>query len=183
MPHKGTTSTTLREQKYQNKSHNKQRVSKTSHSFLVSRPNWCPCYIHIKLIEKARKTQSHLKRLSNLSKELPWSRVLLQTIRDSQILKEVLVILWNPKVLSAFHKRQTPVSILNQINAVRASVSPFRRSFLILTFHLCLDFASGLFHLDFLTKDLCATLLSPTCATCSAHLIILDLITRIIFDE
>ena len=59
----------------------------------------------------------------------------------------------------------------------------FWRSILILSSHLCLGLPSDLFPTGFLNKTLYKPLLSPVCATCPAHLILLDLITQIIFDE
>ena len=84
-------------------------------------------------------------------------------------------ILWNLKVHYHTYKCPTPAPILSHISPVH---SP-----LILISHLHLGFPSYLFPSGFPTKTLYATLLSPTCATCPGHLILLDLITRIIFRE
>ena len=57
------------------------------------------------------------------------------------------------------------------------------RSIVILSSHLYLGLQSGLFPSGFPTKILYAPLLSPIHATCSTHLILLDLVTRTIFGE
>jgi len=94
--------------------------------------------------------------------------------------QEIPHILWNPKVHYRIHKRPPRVLILSQLDPVRTSTSHF---VLILSSHLRLGFPSGLFPSGFPTKTLYTPLLSPIRATCPAHLILLDLITRTILGE
>ena len=113
----------------------------------------------------------------------PWSRVLLEKLTGSQLVKKFPTFYGIRRFITAF----TCVSHLSlfwasSIQAILPHPTSWR-SFLILSFHLRLGLPNGLFPSGFPTKTLYTPLLSTTPATSSAYLILLDFITRKIFGE
>ena len=107
----------------------------------------------------------------------PWEA---NRFSDSQ---EIPRILWNPKVHYLIHKCQPPVPILSHLDPVH---DPHRTSWisvLILSSHLRLGLPNCFFPSGFHTKPLYTPLLSPLRSTCPTHLILFELITRIILSE
>jgi hypothetical protein len=91
-------------------------------------------------------------------------------------------ILWNRQVYYRAQNNTPPVPILSQINPVQ---TPFH--FLMTHFNIFLPSNSRLSNrplsLMFPTKTLYTPLLSPVHASCPAHFIFLNIITRITFSE
>ena len=115
----------------------------------------------------------------------PWCRVLLEKLTGLQLVKK----------FHAFHGTRSFITALTSVRHLSLSwASPIQsiyphptswRSFLILSIHLRLGppSPSGLFPSGFPTKTLHTPLSLPTRATCPAHLILFDFITRTILGE
>ena len=101
----------------------------------------------------------------------------------SSVSQEIPLILWNPKVHYRIHKSPPPVPILSHLDPIHTPYFTSWRSILILSSHLRLSLQSGLFPSRFPTKIVYKPLLFPIRATCPAHLILSDCITRKLLDE
>jgi len=113
----------------------------------------------------------------------PWSRVILEKLTGSQIVKKFPRMLWNPKVHYRIHNSPPPVPILNQLDPVHALTSHFLKIHL----NIILPSTPGPFKwplsLRFSHQNRMYTFTLPIRATCPAHLIRLDLFNRIILVE
>ena len=113
----------------------------------------------------------------------PWSRFLLEKLTSSQLVKKFPTFYGTQRFITAFTSvHHLSLSSANSIQSLPPHPTSWR-SILILSSQLCLDLPSCLFPLGFPTKTLYTPPLSPIRATCSDHLMHLDLITRIIFGE
>ena len=131
-------------------------------------------------LPKKKKVQ---KLFDNTYLLTPWCRVLLEKLTGLQLVKK----------FPAFHGTQRFIAALTSVRHQSLSWAspnqsiyphpPSWKSILILSTYLRLDLPSGLFPSGFPTKTLYTPLSSPIRATCSAHLILLDFITRTILGE
>ena len=113
----------------------------------------------------------------------PRCRVLLEKLTGLQMVKK----------FPAFHGTRRFITALTSVRHLFLSwASPIQsiyphptswRSVLILSTHLCLGLPSGLLPSGFPHKILYTSLSSPIRATCPAHPILLDFITRTILGE
>ena len=113
----------------------------------------------------------------------PCCRVLLEKLNGLQLVKK----------FPAFHGTRRFITALTSVRHLSLSwASPIQstyphptswRSILILSTHLHLGLPSGLLPSGFPIKTLYTPISSLICATCQAHLILLDFITRTILDE
>ena len=118
-----------------------------------------------------------------LTKRLtPRSKVLLEKLLVPQSFKKSHSVYLTRKFITVFTKAQH--LLLSSAKSIQSMPPTYSRiTILILSSHLGIGLPSGLFPSGFPTKALCAPLLSPTRATCLAHLILLHLITQIVFGE
>ena len=113
----------------------------------------------------------------------PWRRVLLERLTGLQLVKKFPAYHGTRRFITALTSiRHLSISWANPILSIYPHPTSWR-SILILSTHLRLGLHSGLLPSGFPTKSLYTTLSSPILATCPAHLILLDFITRTILGE
>ena len=126
-----------------------------------------------------------LTELTGLHKYLltPWCRVLLEKLTGLQLVKKFPAFYGTRRFITALTSvRQLSLSWASPIQSIYPHSTSWR-SILILSTHLCLGLPNGFLPSGFPTKTLYTPLSSPIRATCSAHLILLDFVTRTILGE
>ena len=104
----------------------------------------------------------------------PQCRVLLDKLTGLQLAKKFHTFHGTRKFITALTSvRQLSLSWTSPIQSIYPHPTSWR-SILILSTHLRLGLPSGLFPSGFPSKTLYTPLSSPICATCPAHLILLD---------
>jgi hypothetical protein len=113
----------------------------------------------------------------------PWGRVLPEKLIGFQLVKKFPTFYGTGKLFTAFTSaRHLSLSWASSIQSIHPHPTAWR-SILILFSHLRVGLPSDLFPSGFPTKTLYTPLLPAIRATCPAHLILLDSITRTILGE
>jgi hypothetical protein len=115
----------------------------------------------------------------------PCSRILFDNKTDSHLVKKFLAFYGTCMIITSFTSpRHLFLSWATWMQSVLPSApANSRRSILELFSYLRLGLQSGLILSGFPTKSLYAPLLSSIIATRPTHLIVFDLINRLLFDE
>ena len=132
-----------------------------------------------------KKSTGDTERDHSSSTEIltPRCRVLLEKLTGLQLVKKFPAFHGTPRFITELTSvRHMSLSKASPIQSIYPHPTSCR-SILILSTHLRLGLPRGLFPSGFPTKTLYTTLSSPIRATCPAHLILLDFITRIILGE
>ena len=113
----------------------------------------------------------------------PWCIVLLEKLTGLQLVKKFPAFHGTRRFITALTSvRQLSLSWASPIQSIYPHPTSWR-AILILSTHLCLGLPSGPLPSGFPSKTLYTPLSSPIRATCPAHLILLDFITRTIDDH
>ena len=113
----------------------------------------------------------------------PWCGVLLEKLTGLQVVKKFPAFHGTRRFITALTSvRQLPLSWASPIQSIYPHTTSWR-SILILSTHLRLGLSSGLLPSGFPSKTLYTPLSSSIRATCPAHLILLDFITRTLLGE
>ena len=113
----------------------------------------------------------------------PWCRVLLEKLTGLQLVKKFPAFHGTRRLITALTRvRHLSLSWASPIQSIYSHPTSWR-PILILSTHLRLGLPSGLFPSGFPTNTLYTPLYSSIHATCPAHLILLDFITRTILCE
>ena len=108
----------------------------------------------------------------------PWCRVLLEKLTGLQLVKKFPALHGTRRFITALTSvRHLSLSCASPIQSIHPHPTSWR-SILKLSTHLRLGLPSGLLPSGFPSKTLYTPLSSPIRATCPAHLILLDFITR-----
>ena len=113
----------------------------------------------------------------------PCSRVLLQKLTGFAANQEIPLILWNPKVHYRTYKRPPAVPLLSHLHPVPTTPSHFLKIHLNIIVPSTSSSPQWSLSPRFPYQNLVHTLPSSIHATCPAHLILLDFITRTTLGE